>query len=279
MVPHLGAAKQAIGIAESALKVPYNIGESVSPRVTSDIASSFSNMSALDTARVGGVPAQILGNIYKGGVAFEAFADYEKISAASEKQASPLISQYESDLAKYNAEFKNYSVAKTAYESKLSEYNTALDAYNQNKTQEGYNKLTAMQRELEASKPVAAYENLASMKLNLESQQTGISSAMLPAEIAKQNYAKSASAIVGNVDQRTLLTYGVGKIIGDIGTGYKTNIETPIRAFVAPAGSVGEFISGVASVPTQMATIGQSSLVAKRLCAARAIYQDLPHPA
>jgi hypothetical protein len=261
VIPQLGAAKQAIGIAESALKVPYNVGASIPSPVATDISSKLSTFSTLDTAKTGGIPIQVLGNIYKGGSAFEAFADYEKISVATEQRASPLISAYETDLAKYNTEIEKYSSAKTAYETKLSAYNTALGEYNQNKTPDGYNKLKSMQTDLEASKPDIAYAKISAMKTNLELQKSAIDSTLLPAELAKSNYTKSASALTGNVDQKTLLTYGVGKVIGDIGAGYKTMVENPARSFVAPGGAVGEFISGVASVPTQISVIVQSALV------------------
>jgi hypothetical protein len=260
-IPVIGLGKIQSGATQEIFKGAYNLGESVPSSTVNKIASSFSGMSTLDTAKIGGAPAQILGNIYKGGSTFEAFADYSRISSAVEKKASPMITQYESDLAKYNTELGKYTAATAEYESKLSAYNTALEAYNQNKTQEGYNKLKSMQSDLEASKPDQAYANLSAMKSNLDVQKSVIDSALMPSELAKQSYGKQAAQLTGNIDQKTLLTYGLGTAIGDVGQRYQASVENPIRSFVAPAGEVGGFISGLASVPTQVATIVQSGLI------------------
>jgi hypothetical protein len=200
----------------------YSLGESISPSTKSDINRFVST-------------APILSSVFAGGNVFELKSDYERIASSTEKSIAPLTTEYSSKLGVYNKQ--------------LEEYNVAIDAYNKNPTASEYTRLSNMEIPLSLQKS------------SLDKLKNQIDFKLTPSNSAEQKYNAAAGALTGNINQSDLITYGIGKGISDIGTGYQNIIEQPSRKFLSGFGIVGEFGAGVISIPTQLTFMGQSALV------------------
>jgi hypothetical protein len=200
----------------------YQIGSSI-PKSTTENLRDFL------------ISAPIFGSVYRGGNVFELKSEYERTAQLTQSAVTPLVSKYQSDVAKY--------------ESNLKAYNDKMAEYNQNKTDIGYRELTSMQNSLQQQKS------------QLDIQKEQIDARISRATSAENRYNIAAGELTGNVNQKNLITYGAGSFIGDIGKGYSESVEKPVGSITKPLGSVGEFITGVFTTPSQIALIGQAGLI------------------
>jgi len=177
----------------------------------------------------------ILESVYKGGNVFELKSDYENMATSKGKELEPMLSDYNSKLDAYN--------------SNVASYSKQLDEYNKSPTQSVFENLQSQKASLDTSKS------------NLDMLKSGIDSQMIDVKSSEQRYQQAASDITGNVNQSELITYGIGSAIGELGKAYESGIVSPTRSITTPLGIVGQVITGVISVPSQVATIGQSTLI------------------
>jgi len=239
----LGTADNILGTTEQKATTPTTLFEGISSTiqnlpVLSNIYSLGAEYGASGkTAEVQSfiTSTPVLSSIYKGGGVFELKSDYESLAASTYSAQSGNILKYTTDLNEYN--------------TRLNAYNAELATYNTQPTIEGYNKLTLEQADL--SRQLST----------LTAQKASIDTAIAPVKSAETKYNAAASELIGNVDQSALATYGIGTAISDLGKEYTAIIETPVSSAVSGWGVVGGFISGIANVPTQITTIGESALI------------------
>ena len=239
----LGTAGNILGKTEQKATAPVTLFEEISSTIQNlPVLSSIYSLGAEYGARGKTAEVQsfitstpVLSSIYKGGGVFELKSDYESLAASTYSAQSGNILKYTTDVNGYN--------------TRLNTYNSELATYNAKPTIEGYNKLTLEQADL--SRQLST----------LTTQKASIDAAIAPVKSAEKKYNEAASELTGNVDQSTLTTYGIGTAIGNLGKEYTAIIETPVSSAVSGWGIVGEFISGIANVPTQITTIGESALI------------------
>jgi hypothetical protein len=204
-----------------------------------------------------------LESVYKGGTIFELKSDTERAVAEKTKAIEPLVTSYESGISAYSSDLGTYNIEKAGYESQLSVYEQRVAAYEKNKTQPEYTALLGLESGLKSKQASLEtmqsalnikYTGLEQQRTKLEAYQTDITKIQEP-------YAKAASEITGGIDQKGLVTYGLGSWFGGVATGYESTIEAPIKSAVSGWGIPGEFISGVADVPRQIAFMGQAGSI------------------
>ena len=213
----------------------YGLGESVPQGVK-------------DTIRNVVTTAPVLSSVAQGGNVFELKAEAEKVSSVRGAEIEALAPGYTTELASYNTRVESYNQQISGYEKNKATYEA-------NKTESGYAALSLQYNQLQTEK-----STLDTTKAALEAKQSVIDTKLADITSAQDRYGIAAGNITGNVEQKQLLTYGVGSFIGDIGKGYQTLIAEPYSKAVKPY-FLGDVATGLVNTPTQVATIGQSILI------------------
>ena len=215
----------------------------------------------------------VLESVYRGGNVFELKSDYEKIAATTERRIFPMITDYTAKAAVFSGNVDLYTKDVGVYQSNLNKYESNLSVYNSNKTESGYTALLAESSLLSFQKNAldVRKSSLDLQQSKLDVQKLTIDTALRPAKEAETKYNVAAGNLVGNVDQKSLATYGVGTWFRGLEKGYGESVVTPIRSYTSGWGAPGQFITGVAEVPGQLAYIGQTATMG-----GETIIRDLP---